>query len=130
MQQHADAHMQRQQQEHRSGSVLAQYACSTSDSEEDVCQWQSPVRPAAQQWQQQQQRHVLHDIQNSPQRDVGAGLSAVRHHKHSSWQQQQQQSGQYAGQRDSGPTTFIDASSMQVLLDKVSDVLDVAKQRG
>jgi hypothetical protein len=114
-QQHADAHMQQQRS---AGSVLAKYACSTTDSEEDVCQWQSPVRPAAQQWQQQQQRHVLQDIQNSPQRDVGAGFSAVRHHKHSSWQQQQP--GQYAKHRDSRETTSFDATNMSVLLDKVS----------
>jgi hypothetical protein len=119
----AQLHRQQQQEwsDHTpaSASVRAQYACSTGDSEDDVCQWQSPMRPTAQQLQQQaqrRQRQILQDICNSVQQSA----TAVRHHKHSSWQQQQQQRQDWsAGQAQTGTLTT-EADTLQVLLDKVS----------
>lgn len=116
---HHHHHLQQQSQP-GSASVLAQYACSSAaGSEDDVCQWQSPIRPTVR--QQQQQRAVLQDIQNSP---VGAARhagSAVRHHKHSSWGPQQQQQGSQPVPTPAvaGTTLTVEADDLQVLLDKV-----------
>jgi hypothetical protein len=70
------------------------------------------MRPTAQQQAQQQQ--TLQDMCNSSPQSA----FAVRHHKHSSWRQQEQK-GPSAGQAPTGTLT-VEADALRLLLDKVS----------
>lgn len=116
----------RQQQMHqqpaaRSASALAQYACSAADSEEDVCQWHSPIRPTRQ-LQQYQGRPVLQDIRNSGQQHgTAAGLTGLTAAAVWRLQQQHEQEGQQPAVpcKQHGSRLSVDADALQILLDKV-----------
>jgi len=114
---------QQQQQAQSSASKLARYACSAAGSEDDVCQWQSPSRPAP-------QRPVLQDICNSNHAGRGAEGTAAHKVPAAASQKEQQQLREQQQQRQrwqqqprhqqhGSGTLAVDADMMQVLLDKV-----------
>lgn len=107
--QQQDRNNKQQQQQSGPASELIQYACSTAGSEDDVCQWQSPI--ACKTRHQKRVGSVLQDVQNGPLPSSGGAVNQSNQSVKPGTKEHHLQ--------DSRHTNSVEAVTLHALLDKV-----------